>query len=151
MGKAITLLKSPRGSPPARLVPRRSASLCDEELLGTPRWLVPAQAGGCRQSWWVQIPLPEHPSVPLHRSSRWDTARRASGSRWEWRAATWKCCTTRNPTSTSCTSTRAASSPSSLPTAVSGAGPKLGSSGDSWGCTRGRRQEGTMHGAVAGG
>lgn len=55
---------------------------------------------------------------PTPRSSPWGTARRVSGWRWAWRAATWRSCTSPSPTSTSCTSTRAASSPSSSPPAV---------------------------------
>uniref|UniRef100_A0A8D2Q7V0 TLE family member 3, transcriptional corepressor n=1 Tax=Varanus komodoensis TaxID=61221 RepID=A0A8D2Q7V0_VARKO len=62
----------------------------------------------------------------LVRSSRWATAPRASGWPWAWRAATWRCCTTARPTSTSCTCTRAASSRSSSPTAVSAGRPGWG-------------------------
>ena len=40
-----------------------------------------------------------------------------------WRAATWRCCITPSQTSTSCTCMRAASCPSSLPTAASGLCP----------------------------
>lgn len=52
------------------------------------------------------------------RSSRWATVPLESGWLWAWRAATWRCFTTPSRTNTSFTCTKAASSRSSLPTAV---------------------------------
>lgn len=52
------------------------------------------------------------------RSSLWATVQPGNGSPWAWRAATWRCCTIPSLTSISSTCTRAASSPSNLPTAV---------------------------------
>ncbi|KAL0168027.1 hypothetical protein M9458_036249, partial [Cirrhinus mrigala] len=49
-------------------------------------------------------------------SFHWATVLRASGWLSAWKAATWRCSTTPNLTSTSCTFTRAAFSLSSLPT-----------------------------------
>lgn len=53
------------------------------------------------------------------RSFLWATAQPENGWPWGWKTATWRCCMSPSPTSTSSTCTRAACCRSSSPTVVS--------------------------------
>lgn len=82
--------------------------------------------GTCSDSCWRLLLM----AAVVRRSFLWATVPLESGSLWAWRAATWRSCTTPNLTNISCTCMKAASSPSSLPTAVSSVTSELRSGAD---------------------
>ncbi|XP_032567647.1 transducin-like enhancer protein 2 isoform X6 [Chiroxiphia lanceolata] len=97
-----------------RMVPAASTSPMMAPSCGQGGWTTLCAAGTCGRGGSCSSTT----SAP--RSSPWATAQQESGWQWGWRAATWRSCMSPNLTSTSCTSTRAVSSPSDLPPVGSG-------------------------------
>ncbi|KAL9824272.1 transducin-like enhancer protein 2 isoform 2-T2 [Geothlypis trichas] len=93
-------------------VPAALTSLTMAPSCGQGVWTTPCAAGTCGRAGSCSSTT----SAP--RSSPWATAPWESGWPWAWKAATWRSCTSPNPTSTSCTSTRAVSSLSNSPPVV---------------------------------
>ncbi|PKK16410.1 hypothetical protein A306_00000490, partial [Columba livia] len=91
---------SPGSSKATRMAPAASTSPTTAPSCGRGGWTTRCGAGTCARGGSCSSTT----SAP--RSSPWGTAPRESGWPWAWRAATWRSCTSPNPTSTSCTSTR---------------------------------------------